>query len=168
MRHTELESKSTRDYIRMYGRVAARQRHTQIIEVHSNGLQVGQIDVLYCTDEGDFVWHAFAGVDHSNKRQCYSYNDARTFILSLHQAGIDMTFGDWLDAMMSKHRLTQATICDAVGISRVTLHHWLTDERLPNVANWHQVAEVMSSHEQCTLTDMLGQMSTLDLQAGDK
>ena len=64
---------------------------------------------------------------------------------------------------MIKHRLTSLQVCGCVDISRVTLHHWVTGERLPNVVNWHQVAKVMSGHEQCTLTDMLGEMSTLDL-----
>lgn len=156
-------SKSTRDYIKNWGRTAARSRQPKTFECYEGGLHIGKVTVKWSTDLNDFVWLACLNVDYISHSHCRSETEATDAVQTMYYTLMSkMTLGQWLKMMCRRNRITTAGFAERLGLTRQTVHYWVTDVRQCGDLNvYHQIAALFADFEGCTLNQMLGHMSLL-------
>jgi len=161
------ESKSTRDYIRNWGRTAARQMTPQGLDVHTDtGIKCGTIHIYHNEHDNDFEWRAEVkwDADQTIQKICSCESDARTWVQEtyyyMHRSH---TLGQYLQMQMKPTNLgmTRSEMCDALQVSRITLYHWLSDARVPNYQNMQQVSVYLAGLQGITVQQMAGLLGLL-------
>tara|TARA_R100001440_G_scaffold75739_1_gene103842 strand:+ start:22045 stop:22536 length:492 start_codon:yes stop_codon:yes gene_type:complete len=156
------ESKSTRDYIRNWGRTAAREHKKKTFQIHNGGLNIGQVKVQWCESENDFIWVA---VLYSSGMMVKHLSESNAKF-AVHQMYYDMmstlTFGAWLRVMCRLHQMTIAGLAERLGVTRQTVHNWVKGTRqCGDLYIYNQIAAMFAELEQMSQKDMLGHMSLL-------
>lgn len=156
------ESKSTRDYIKNWGRTAARSHKPKSFETYAGGLHIGTVSVVWSESASDFVWQSlptFTGGWSSVHTSETQATDA--LHTDYYKRMSQMSVGMWLQIMCKRHQMTQAGLAERLKLSRVTVNHWCTGKRLPDVNHWHMLSVLFANAEQCEQRQMLGHMSLL-------
>jgi len=156
------ESKSTRDYIKNWGRTAAREHKEQRCEIQNGGLNIGQVKVQWCEPENDFIWVAVL-YSLTQKEIYWSESDATAAVHKMyHDMMSTLTFGAWLRVMCRSHQMTIAGLAERLGVTRQTVHNWVKGTRqCGDLYIYNQIAALFADLEQMSHTDMLGHMSLL-------
>jgi DNA-binding XRE family transcriptional regulator len=156
------ESKATRDYIKNWGRAAAREHKEQTFQIHNGGLNIGQVKVQWCEPENTFIWVAV--LYSLTQKQIYrSESDATAAVHKMyHDMMSTLTFGQWLRVMCRWQRMTIAGLAERLGVTRQTVHYWVKGERqCGDMYIYNQIAALFAHLEQITDAQMLGHMSLL-------
>lgn len=157
------ESKSTRDYIKNWGRTAARSHTLKTFECYEGGLHIGKVTVKWSADADDFVWVACLHVDHISHSVCRSEREASDAVQTMYYTMMkNMMFGQWLQMMCKRHKMTNAGFAERLNITRQTVHNWMTGKReCGDLTIYHQIASLFADLEQMSHIQMLGHMSLL-------
>lgn len=152
-------SKSSRDYVKNWGRTALRNKEQQTIDMGAAGF----VFVFWHPMDFDFVWRA--QVTHRGRvysSDCSCESEARQWVDTKHTyLTSTVTLGMWLESMMDEHNVSSTELASSMGISRMTLHQWIKDKRQPTVDNWIQLAKIWATHADKPVESMMGQMSKL-------
>lgn len=152
-------SKSSRDYVKEYGRTALRKKEGQTIDLG----ECGFIYVFWHPLDFDFVWRGqvtYRGSIYSSDCSCMT--EAVQWVQAKYKyLTSTVTLGMWLESMMDAHNVTSTDLASSMGISRMTLHQWIKDKRKPTVDNWIQLAQIWATHSDEPVESMMGQMSKL-------
>lgn len=157
------ESKSTRDYIKNWGRTAARAGEHKTFKCYEGGLHIGRVTVKWSAEADDFVWVACLHVDYISHSLCRSETEATDAVQTMYYTLMkNMDMGQWLKMMCKRHEITVAGLAERIGMTRQTVHYWITGERQCADLNvYHQIADLFAGLEGCTMMQMLGHMSLL-------
>jgi len=154
------DTQSTRDYIKNWGRTAARKQDAQHLEVLEHGIAIGNIHVFYHLHDAEWVWRGeilHRGSIYSS--DCSCEREAREWVRAKHSyLSTRQTFGIWLCDIMSEFEVTQVQLSDILGVSRMTVYGWLNDTRSPSIENWTGIAKYFADRAECDVNDMLGIM----------
>jgi DNA-binding XRE family transcriptional regulator len=152
-------TKSTRDYIKNFGRTALRNRDTQTIDMGDAGF----ISVFYHPLDQDYVWRGqvqYRGRIYST--DCNCQRDAETWVNEKYKyLTSTVTLGMWIENMMEEHNVSPSYLASSIQVSRMTLHQWCKDTRQPTVDNWIALARFWSTQLDCATESMLSVMSNL-------
>jgi DNA-binding transcriptional regulator YiaG len=161
--NTYLLSKSSRDYIKNWGRTAANKHIPQTIQNFCNGLFIGDITAQWSDDSSDFVWGAIFSFTPGTAAQCFASEDEATkyMIAQYYIVMESATFCKWVKIMMKRHKMTQKGLAEHLGISRVSVNHWVTGKRECTLQHWHLLSVLFAGLEQMPHTQMLGHMCLL-------
>jgi DNA-binding XRE family transcriptional regulator len=157
------ESKSTRDYIRNWGRTAAREQTEQTFEIYNAGLNIGKIEIKWSESAGDFVWLCLPTFVGGWSFIHTSEADATDAIhTDYHKRMSEMNFGNWIYVMCKRHEMTCTGFAERLGVTRQTVHNWVKDNRqCSDLYIYNQIAALFADLEQMSQKDMLGHMSLL-------
>lgn len=157
-------SKSTRDYIKNWGRTAARSHKPKTFNCYEGGLHIGSVEVQWSAHENDFVWLASMNFDGQTwQNTCVCESEATSWVhAAYYNVMKSATFGKWLTVMMKRHQMTTAGLAERLGITRQTVHYWVKDERkCTDLSIYHHIAALFADLEQMEHSQMLGHMSLL-------
>ena len=156
-------SKATRDYIKNWGRTQERVKRTKSYECYFSGLHIGRVHVQWSEDKQDWVWLASMFFDNQTQTNtCKSQTEATDYVTAQYLTKIKcLSFGGWLRLMCKRQRWTQAGLADRVGVSRVTVCHWMSGRRLTGPGYYNQIASIFAEAEGMSVSDLLGHMSML-------
>lgn len=157
------ESKSTRDYIKNWGRTAAREQTEQTFEIYNAGLNIGHVSVHWDVVQRDFVWVAVRYMNGWTTSFWKSESNASAAVHKMyHDMMSSMTFGRWLQIMCKRHEMTTAGLAERLGVTRQTVHYWVKGTRqCGDLYIYNQIAALFADLEQMSHKDMLGHMSLL-------
>ena len=158
------ESKSTRDYIRNWGRTAARSRHVKTFEYVETGLNIGKVRVQWSDNRNDFVWLSSMNFDTQTWHNTFeSEAESVRWVHSRYYSVMkSSTFGRWLQIMCKRHQITQAGLAERLHVTRQTVHNWVKDKRqCHDLTVYHQIVAMFAELEQMSQKDMMGHMSLL-------
>ena len=155
-------SKSTRDYIKNWGRTAAREHKEKTFQIHNGGLNIGQVKVQWCEPENDFIWVAVL-YSLTQKEIYMSEADATAAVHKMyHDMMSTLTFGAWIRVMCRWNHMTIAGLAERLGVTRQTVHNWVKGTRqCGDLYIYNQIAALFADLEQMSHKDMLGHMSLL-------
>ena len=158
-------SKSTRDYIKNWGRTAANKHIAKTIKTYEGGLYIGDITAQWSDDINDFVWVAIFSPEPSwvTAAQFFASESYATNYMTdkYYDLMESITFGQWLKIMMKRHQMTQGGLASATGVSRVSVNHWVTNKRECTLQHWHELSVLFADLEKIPHTQLLGHMSLL-------
>lgn len=158
------ESKSTRDYIKNWGRTAARTRHVKTFDCVENGLNIGKVTVQWSEDRNDFVWLCSMNFETSTRHNTHTSEaeSIRWMHSRYYSVMKSSTFGRWLKIMCKRHQMTITGLAERLGVTRQTVHYWVKGERqCGDLYIYNQIAALFADLEQMSHRDMLGHMSLL-------
>lgn len=157
------ESKSTRDYIKNWGRTQERVKRTKSFECYFSGLHIGRVTVQWSEDRQDWVWMSVMNFDTATRHNtCMSQSEATDWVTKSYLTTIKcMGFGRWLKIMCKRQQWTQAGLAERIGVSRVTVNHWISGRRLTYPVHYNHIASLFAESEQMSVSDLLGHMSML-------
>ena len=167
------ESKSTRDYIKNWGRTAAGKHTLQTFEIHHAGLHIGKVEIKWSESANDFVWLSVPTFICVNMDKIYfeggwssihtSEASATAAIHSdYHKRMSLMNFGNWIYVMCKRHEMTCTGFAERLGVTRQTVHNWVKDNRqCSDLFIYNEIAALFADLEQMSHKDMLGHMSLL-------
>lgn len=164
-------SKSTRDYIKNWGRTAANKHIQKTIKTYEGGLYIGDITAQWSDDINDFVWVAIFSLMYQRRADVLPYTAAQIFASESDATNYmtdkyydlmeSITFGQWLKIMMKRHQMTQGGLAERLGVSRVSVNHWVTNKRECTLQHWHELSVLFADLEKMPHTQLLGHMSLL-------
>lgn len=157
-------SKSTRDYIKNWGRSDERVKKTKSFECYFSGLYIGRVDVQWSDNRQDWVWLASMNFGNATQHNtCISETESTDWVTKSYLSTMKcMKFGEWLQAMCKRHEMTTAGLAERLGITRQTVHYWVKGERhLSDLYIYNQIAALFADLEQMKHSQMLGHMSLL-------
>ena len=159
------ESKSTRDYIKNWGRTAAREHTSQSFQVHQLGLHIGKVSVDW-SEDNDFQWTAHMKLDSfysADYEVCTSESRATAAVHRMYNNLMKkLSFGEWLQIMCKRHQMTTAGLAERLGVTRQTVHYWVKGTRqCGDLYIYNQIAALFADLEEMSHRDMLGHMSLL-------
>ena len=145
-------SKSTRDYVKHFGRVAHSKNTFQNLDVENeDGVHMGVVHVFYHPADHDYVWRG--QVTHRGRvfsHDCKTYNSAVTWVATKFEFVVNqITFGVWLEGMLVKHNISHTQLSKPVdeggiGVSRMTVHQWVNDKRKLEIGNLEKLVRFLT------------------------
>lgn len=157
------ESKSTRDYIKNWGRTQERVKRTKSFECYFSGFHIGRVQVQWSENLQDWVWLASMNFGNApQQKTCMSYTESTDYVTKQYLTTLRcMTFGEWIKCMCKRQRWTQAGLAERVGVSRVTVNHWISGRRQTGYGQYNHIASIFAEAEQMSVSDLLGHLSML-------
>ena len=160
------ESKSTRDYIKNWGRTAAREHTRETFQIFNGGMHIGQVVVEWYIPDNDFRWVSVVYRYDLNSHPITIHRSESEATEAVHKMYHDMmstlTFGQWLKMMCKTAEMTTAELAINLGVTRQTVHYWVKGERqCCDLYIYNQIAALFAVLEQMSHKDMLGHMSLL-------
>ena len=159
-------SKSTRDYIKNWGRTAAREHTLQTFQIYNGGMNIGQVVVEWYIPDNDFRWVSVVYRFDQNSHPTTIHRSESEATKAVHKMYHDMmselTFGEWLKIMCKNNKMTTAGLAERLGVTRQTVHYWVKGTRqCGDLFIYNQIAALFADLQQMSHKDMLGHMSLL-------